>query len=183
MSPRTAREVAALVEAAGAVFVDGSIIGAPPSPAGRVPKLYVSGPEAGRVEALRAFGLDVRRMEGEVGAASALKMAYGGLTKGLTGLTAALILAAERAGVGADLRAEMADSQAALLARTRTAVPDMLPKAYRWTAEMEAVAEFVGARPEAAAWAGFAGFYAAIAEDLAANETDVAALRQFLGEA
>lgn len=148
VSPRTAREIASIVETASGSFLDGSLIGPPPCPGGTMPKLYVSGPNAELAAKLSAFGLDIRRLNGEVGAASALKMAYGGLTKGLTGLTAALVLAAHRAGVGDELLAEMADSQAALLTRSGTALPDMVPKAYRWTAEMNAVAEFVGERPK-----------------------------------
>jgi L-threonate 2-dehydrogenase len=182
VSPRTAQAVAAVIEAASGVFVDGSIIGAPPA-GGRVPKLYVSGPEAARVAVLSSLGLDIRHLDREVGAASALKMAYGGLTKGLTGITAALMLAAVRAGVGDDLRAEMADSQPALLNRARKALPDMLPKAYRWTAEMEAVAEFMGDRSEAGIWSALGAFYDEIAKDFERGGDEVGSLQQFLSEA
>ena len=180
VSPGTAMEIAAVIEAASGIFVDGSIIGPPPAADGGMPKLYVSGPDAPRVEVLTRSGLDVRRLDGTVGTASALKMAYGGLTKGLTGITAALILAADRAGVGDALRVELADSQPALLARARTALPDMLPKAYRWTAEMNHVAAFVGERPEAAVWAALGAFYAAIAADLEQGGGEVERLRRFL---
>lgn len=180
VSPRTAKEIAGVIEAASGIFVDGSIIGSPPTVDGRMPKLYVSGSDAPRVEVLVHYGLDIRRLDGAVGTASALKMAYGGLTKGLTGIAAALILAADRAGVGDDLREEMADSQLALLARVRSAIPDMLPKAYRWTAEMNHVAAFVGERPEAAVWDALGAFYAVIAADLEQGGGEVECLRRFL---
>lgn len=179
ISPSTTREIASIVEAASGTFVDGSIIGPPSTPDGVMPKLYVSGPHAALAERLSHYGLDVRRLEGEIGTASALKMAYGGLTKGLTGLTAALVLAAHRAGVGDALLAEMADSQAALLARSKAALPDMLPKAYRWCAEMDAVAEFMGDRPEARAWSAVGEFYARIAADEASGKSEAAIIRAF----
>src|SRR2546423_995394 len=45
VSPATARTIAALIEGAGARFVDGDIIGGPPR-AGLVTALYLSGPDA-----------------------------------------------------------------------------------------------------------------------------------------
>ena len=93
-----------------------------------MPKLYVSGSDASRVEVLTRSGLDVRRLDGTVGTASALKMAYGGLTKGLTEITAALILAADRAGVGDALRVELADSQPVLLAAHEAPSPICSPR-------------------------------------------------------
>ena len=67
---------------------------------------------------------------GGVGDASALKMCYGALNKGVTALGATVILAAERAGVGAALRGERAflrlglatDGLIALRAGFRTSV-------------------------------------------------------------
>ena len=88
IAPATAREVAGIVEGGGATFVDGGIIGPPPSAEGGT-RLYLSGPRAAEVRRLFAgTDLDVRVLEGET-TASALKMAYAGWTKG----TAALILA------------------------------------------------------------------------------------------
>jgi L-threonate 2-dehydrogenase len=180
IDPSNARMVADIVEEAGALFVDGAIIGPPPSAALGVPRLYLSGDAAGRAIRLADHGLTVRIIDGGIGAASALKMSYGGLTKGLTGITAALILAAERHGVGDVLGAELADSQAALLKRSALVLPDMLPKAYRWVAEMEAVARFIGGHEEQVIWHGLAGLYARIAADLDGEGAEVATLRRFL---
>ena len=180
VSPETARAVGRVVTEAGARFVDGSIIGPPPA-AGKATKIYVSGGDAAQVRILAEHGLDIREMEGGIGAASALKMCYGGMTKGLTGLMAALMLAAEREGIGADLHAELGQSQEALLTRAGSAVPDMLPKAYRWVAEMDAIAEFVGEeRGEHAVWRGLARLYDRLAEDRAAEGDEVARLECFL---
>jgi L-threonate 2-dehydrogenase len=182
VSPRIAREVAAAVEAAGGVCVDGGIIGGPPAPGGAGPRLYVSGAAAERALALRDLGLDVRPVEGGIGAASALKMCYGGLTKGLTGLQAALMLAAEREGVGAALHAELADSQAALLKRAGNAVPGMYPKAYRWVAEMDSISEFIGPEHgESAVWEGLARLYERLAADQDGEGAEIALIDAFLG--
>ena len=181
ISPAAAREVGESVEAAGAPFVDGGIIGSPPAAGRRGPKLYLSGSEAGRAMPLADYGLDVRIIDGDVGAASALKMSYGGLTKGLTGITAALFLAAERHGVGEALGAELADSQAALLKRAGSALPDMFPKAHRWIAEMEAIADFIGEdHGERAIWQGLARLYERLAANLDGQGAELEELRRFL---
>ena len=98
VSPATAEAVGAIVAPTGAAFVDGGIIGGPPRDDGYTPVLYVAGPEAERLAAapLRAHGLDVRVTPGPIGAASALKMSYAGITKGLVALSSAMVLAAAR---------------------------------------------------------------------------------------
>jgi L-threonate 2-dehydrogenase len=181
VSPALTREIGAVVEAEAGRFLDGSIIGGPPVPNGLGPRLYVSGPEPEAALVLRDLGLDVRLLEGGIGAASALKMCYCGFTKGITGLSTALILAAEREGVGAALHAEMRASQPALIRRCETALPDMYPKAYRWVAEMEEIARFIGAeRGEAAVWTGIAELYARIAADRDAGGAEITVADAFL---
>src|SRR3954451_12161861 len=98
----------------------------------------------------RAHGLDIRIVGGGMGAASALKMSYAGITKGLTALGAAMMLGAARAGVAEALYAELAASQPALLAWFTRQIPGMYQKAYRWVAEMEEIAEFLEADAAAA---------------------------------
>ena len=51
ISPATAREVAGIVEAGGASYVDGGIIGTPPVAPGFI-RLYLSGPRAGELRDL-----------------------------------------------------------------------------------------------------------------------------------
>ncbi len=53
VSPVTARQIARIVAGAGLRYVDGGIIGPPPSPAGGT-RLYLSGPNAGAVRELFA---------------------------------------------------------------------------------------------------------------------------------
>jgi 3-hydroxyisobutyrate dehydrogenase-like beta-hydroxyacid dehydrogenase len=140
----TVEQVAAIVAASGARFVDAGIIGLPPKPGTRRPTFYVCGDHAGELAVLRDLGLDVRSVAGPIGSASALKMSYAGVNKGLTALGAAMAIAATRAGAAEALRDELAESQPQILARFAVALPDMLPKAYRWVAEMREIAGFLG---------------------------------------
>jgi hypothetical protein len=58
-------------------------------------------------------------------------------------------------------------------------VPRMPPKAYRWVAEMEEIAAFVGADfPEHRIYEGAAGLYARLAQDKDAT----AALERYFGQ-
>src|ERR1019366_8989077 len=90
------------------------------------------GSEARRAEALAPFGLKIGVLDAPGCAASALKMSYAGITKGLIALGSSMILAAERAGISDALRAELGASQANLLTGFARSIPDMFGKAYRW---------------------------------------------------
>ncbi len=182
VSPETAGRIAAAIAPTGCPFVDGGIIGGPPVPGKPGPALYVSGPEAPRAAALGALGLDIRVLDGPVGAASALKMSYAGITKGFTALGSAMALAATRAGTADALHRELAASQPALLAWLTRQVPGMYAKAYRWVAEMEEIAAFIGDPDEGGAMlAGAARLYEGIAADAAGDRQDTAQLDLFFG--
>jgi 3-hydroxyisobutyrate dehydrogenase-like beta-hydroxyacid dehydrogenase len=182
VSPETVGRIAEIVAATSAPFLDGAILGLPPEPGTKGPRVYVSGAETAPAQILRDLGLDLRVCPGGVGAASSLKMSYAGLNKGLTALAAIMILAAERAGAGAALLAELVENEPALLARFAKALPDMAPKAYRWAPEMGEIADFLG--PDAAGRQVFTG-YAALYRHLAAEtgEAESAALIRFAADA
>jgi 3-hydroxyisobutyrate dehydrogenase-like beta-hydroxyacid dehydrogenase len=181
VSPETAKKVAAVIEAAGAPAVDGGIIGMPPRPDGYSPVYYVSGDEAGRVAVLNSLGMKIGVLDAPVGAASALKMSYAGITKGLIGIGASMALAARRAGVGDALLAELATSQANLLAGFKRSVPDMFSKAGRWVGEMEEIAAYAGEgdRPEGEVYAALAELYERFAQDFAGEQREIGVLRDF----
>jgi L-threonate 2-dehydrogenase len=143
VAPSTAEEIGAILDGSGAAYVDGGIIGAPPTPTTPGARLYVSGARAGDVLRLGAYGLEVRLLDGPVGAASALKMSYAGITKGFTAVSAMMMLGATRAGCAAELHKELAESQSPLLAWLGRQMPKMPPKAYRWVAEMEEIGAFL----------------------------------------
>jgi L-threonate 2-dehydrogenase len=147
VSPRTVDRIAAVIADTGSDFVDAGIIGGPPKPGTKGPVFYASGSAAGRLSQLVQFGLDVRVLGTSIGAASALKMSYAGITKGLTALASVMIMAATRAGSADALRRELGESQPALLSWCARQIPGVFSKAHRWVGEMEEIAEFVGDDP------------------------------------
>jgi L-threonate 2-dehydrogenase len=191
INPATLARVAAVIAPTGCPFVDCGIIGPPPprialsQADGEInlsgPRFYASGLAASRFAGLRQHGLDVRVLQGPLHAASALKMSYAGITKGTQAVGAAMMLAAMRAGSGDALYEELAHSQKAALAQFTQQLPMMPAKAYRWVAEMEEIAGFVGAGSSAhELYEAAAHFYAHMAEDFAATKQDAAALEAFL---
>jgi 3-hydroxyisobutyrate dehydrogenase-like beta-hydroxyacid dehydrogenase len=96
----TKRAAAAVIEAAGARYVDVAVM-SPVHPAKAGAPVLVSGAyaEAG-VATLRVLGFrNVREVAGGVGAASSIKMIRSVLVKGLEALTAECALSAQAAGV------------------------------------------------------------------------------------
>ncbi|MEO3471419.1 DUF1932 domain-containing protein [Roseomonas sp. CAU 1739] len=180
ISPETMRRVANLLGTHGLRVADAGIIGGPPREGYGGPVIYASGQEAtGLAALLDRRGINLRVMDGPIGAASGLKMSYAGITKGLVAIGSAMMLAATRAGAADALRAELASSQPALSAWFARMVPSMYGKAYRWAGEMEEIADFVREDDGAAAiYGGAARLYARLAD--AGSETEVAALRAFL---
>ena len=165
ISPATAREVAGVVEAGGAGYVDGGIIGTPPVAPGFI-RLYLSGPRAGEVRQLfESSPVDARTVDhvltvsgGQVGAASAVKMAYASWTKGSAALLLAARALARAEGVEETLLAEWGISQPGLDERSARAAGSAAAKGWRWIAEMEEIAATMAAAglPE--------GFHQAAAE-------------------
>jgi 3-hydroxyisobutyrate dehydrogenase-like beta-hydroxyacid dehydrogenase len=181
VSPPTKIEIGHVITGAGSPFVDGSIIGGPPKAGYDGPGIYASGPEAGRFAALADFGLVVHVMKGPIGAASAMKMSYAGLTKGLTALGAMMMLAATRGGVADGLRAEFERSQPALLPWLQRSIPAMYSKAYRYVGEMEEISDYVGEDVSAQEmFDAFADFYTRLAADFEGPQVEVGALTAFL---
>jgi hypothetical protein len=78
----------------------------------------------------------------------------------------------------------MSESLPELLTALSRRVPDMLPKAYRWVAEMQEIASFTGGDPAAASiYGAFARLYERISHDLTGDERESAQLRQFFPDA
>jgi 3-hydroxyisobutyrate dehydrogenase-like beta-hydroxyacid dehydrogenase len=145
VSAATAAQVAAVVTAVGAAYVDGGIIGPPPENAGYT-RLYLSGQRAPEVQALfRRSALEARIAEGPPYAASAVKMAYAAWTKGTAALLLACRALARAEGVERTLLAEWALSQKALPAQSEGAASAAALKGWRWVAEMEEIAASMAA--------------------------------------
>jgi 3-hydroxyisobutyrate dehydrogenase-like beta-hydroxyacid dehydrogenase len=146
ISPASAREVATVVGAAGADYVDGGIIGSPPVTPGFI-RLYLSGPRAQEVRALfTGSPADVRVIGDDTApAASAVKMAYASWTKGTAAMVLAARALARAEGVEDTLLAEWEQSQPGLEQRTERAAGSAAGKGWRWVAEMEEIAATMAA--------------------------------------
>ena len=145
ISVATAEQVAGIVTAAGAAYVDGGIIGQPPEVAGHT-RLYLSGPRADEVRVLfNRSRLDARVAEGPLYAASTVKMAYAAWTKGSSALLLAARALARAGGVERTLLAEWSLSQKALGQQSEGAAGAAAAKGWRWVAEMEEIAASMAA--------------------------------------
>jgi Domain of unknown function (DUF1932) len=122
--------------------VDGGIIGTPPQPGDCPgPRLYLAGEAAPQVAALFAgTPVGTELVDGGVGAASAVKMAYAAWTKGTSALllTARALARAER--VEGMLLAEWGLSQPGLSRRVEQAATAAASKGWRWDPEMTEIA-------------------------------------------
>jgi len=158
VSPATATEIREVVEAAGARYVDGGIIGPPPD-GSNTPRLYLSGPDAPAVAELFAgSALQAPVLDGEPTAASALKMAYAGWTKGTAALLLTMREAALAHGVEDALVREWEHSIPSLPDRSAQAARQADEKGWRWVAEMHEIAATLAAADLPA------GFHEAAAE-------------------
>jgi 3-hydroxyisobutyrate dehydrogenase-like beta-hydroxyacid dehydrogenase len=138
ISPRTAQQVGAVIAASSCHFVDGSIFG----PEGKT-RFYLSGPEAKRCERLQSVGVTLRIIDGPIGAASAVKISYSGITKGLGAIGIAMVLGAIREGGGNVLYEVLAESRPALLDHIAHFSRRLPSTSYRWMPEMEEIATFL----------------------------------------
>jgi 3-hydroxyisobutyrate dehydrogenase-like beta-hydroxyacid dehydrogenase len=180
LDPSTVLRIAGVVQETGAIFVDGGIIGGPPAPGTTGTSIYLSGEAAPRAAVLAAYGLEMKVQPGPIGAASAMKMSYAGITKGFTALGAAMMLAATRAGTADALKAELSSSQPALYGWLTRQMPRMYSKAYRWVAEMEEIGKFVGEDPAGAQFfQAAAQLYQRIADDHDGAQQETAMLDAF----
>ena len=140
VSPNTAKAIAEIIEAGGARFVDGGIIGPPANKPGTT-RLYLSGADAPDVarlfagSALEPIGLGERP-----GDASAIKMCYAAYTKGTAALLLAVRSLAKASSVEAALLAEWRRSIPGLEARSNGSISAAAPKAWRWIGEMAEIA-------------------------------------------
>ncbi|KIY50383.1 6-phosphogluconate dehydrogenase C-terminal domain-like protein [Fistulina hepatica ATCC 64428] len=187
ISPRSVKEIAALFDGSGISFIDAGIIGLPNNP-----KIYASAEDNDVLEqfaSLNKHGLNIETLKGPgvgIGDASALKMSYAGMTKGVIGVFTTMILAAHGSSPAtADaLLRELHASQPMFVERITKVVPGMMPKAYRWVGEMREIKEFVG-EGEGEIYEGLARLYERIEKSIneQSEDGDIAALKDFVSKA
>jgi 3-hydroxyisobutyrate dehydrogenase-like beta-hydroxyacid dehydrogenase len=136
LAPATARRIGERFDR----FVDGGIVGPPPTAAGST-RLYLSGAEASTVAELWDDSLlEVRVVEGGAGAASAVKVCFAAWTKGTSALLLAIRALAESEGVTDAIVGEWKTSMPDLIARAEYTASAIGPKAWRFGGEMEEIA-------------------------------------------
>jgi 3-hydroxyisobutyrate dehydrogenase-like beta-hydroxyacid dehydrogenase len=171
IAPVTMQSIAAQITAAGGRCADGGIIGPPPRGAAKT-TLYVSGPEARALEQIATPQITVTVMSERVGDASAIKMCYAAMTKGVQALGVELLVAARRLGVDAALEAQFKTSRSDVYNWVLGALPVMPPKAYRWVPEMLEIAKtFEAAGMTPRMFQGAADMYTFIAATALGRET------------
>jgi 3-hydroxyisobutyrate dehydrogenase-like beta-hydroxyacid dehydrogenase len=165
IAPQTARAVGGIVTAAGARFVDASIIGASPSESGKSPRFHVCGPHVAQTNVLKERGLTILPLAGEIGIASALKMCWAGIGKAYIGIGAAMFEYAERLGIADELMAEFTKRPKTVAEYLPPETVRMYRKAYRWVGEMREIATFSDDFPAVSEiYAGLAGYYESVAK-------------------
>lgn len=123
-------------------YVDGGIIG-PPAVKPGTTRLYLAGARADELTAVWSnSALDARAISdtADQAAASALKMAYAGWTKGQGALLLAVNALARSAGIADELWAEWDISQPGLVERSNRMAPGVSRKAWRFSGEMAEIA-------------------------------------------
>lgn len=142
VAPDTKRAAAEAVHTAGGRYVDVAIL-APVHPAGRNAPLLVSGPHADAgLALLTAMGFtQIRKIEGGIGAAAAVKMIRSVMVKGIEALTAECVIAAEAAGVRHEVLSSLdaSEKSGSWSERADYNLARMLIHGLRRAAEMEEV--------------------------------------------
>jgi len=108
-SPSVKVEIGGRIEAVGAYFVEGAILGAI-GITGASTRIYVAGVKGKEVgETLNTLGLNATFYSKEIGKLSAFKMLRSIFSKGLEALMLELMIAGKRAGISEDLWMDVTD--------------------------------------------------------------------------
>ncbi len=173
VSPGHAAELLDIVRLSGTTVLDVGIIGSPPARAGsRGTRFYVAGEARSLLLDLEVPGISFLDMGPEPGRASAIKMTYASLNKGVDALLTTVLLSAKQLGVEQELFAEIEASQAVLVERMRRSIPFLAAAAERYVPEMrEIAATYAAAGTTPAFHEGAAWLYDVLARSKLATET------------
>jgi putative dehydrogenase len=136
ISPMTAETINTVLSETDMNFVDGCIIGS----AAKIDKgavIYASGPEAPRLLELGRYGLSVQVLGTGTSQASAFKVVYAGLTKGLQGLFVELLMGAKRFGLLDEIIKRYDESFPGLLEKVSSSIVGLRIHAGRRAEEMD----------------------------------------------
>ncbi|MEO8609396.1 MAG: DUF1932 domain-containing protein [Chloroflexota bacterium] len=140
ISPQKAQQIGEVMNAAGASFVDGGIIGGPAWKPNTT-WLYLSGERADQAADYFAAGpLETRVIGDSIGKASALKICFAAYTKGTTALLSAVLAAAESLDVRAELEGQWSQNGSNFAEQSANSVRNVTAKAWRFVGEMDEIA-------------------------------------------
>jgi 3-hydroxyisobutyrate dehydrogenase-like beta-hydroxyacid dehydrogenase len=140
IGPETARRIGTAIEGAGGRFVDGSIIGSA-GVLGTRATVYLSGQAAGEVAEWIDPPLHTEIIGPDAGQASAFKVLYAGLTKGMSALGVELLAGAERLGLREPLLAKYQETYPSVTKFFDSTLPGLPERSRRRSEEMIELAE------------------------------------------
>jgi len=136
ISPSSSLEMQKLFYAKKIDFIDAGIVGLNPIIEKGETRLYVSGPNANKLDVLNGNGLIVKNLGNQIGQASAFKMIYASATKGAFALHAAVLTAAHKYNLYDEYVEELEFSKPDILKSMEKMVPKIPLDAKRWESEM-----------------------------------------------
>ncbi len=134
ISPKTVQNMRNILTNTKIKFIDGGIIGGPPI-SNKFPRIYVSGIHSKVFMELNNLGMEVIDMSGEIGDASAIKMAYASITKGYSSLLIAAVTLAIKTNNFDAFMDELKFSQPKVFNDLKN-LKSIPSKAHRWIGEM-----------------------------------------------
>ena len=139
ISPQRTRQISQIIQKAGADFVDGGIIGLPPTKRGTT-WLYLSGSRADEVSSFFTGGpLETSVIGAEIGKASALKMCYAAYTKGTAALLGAILATASAFDVSKELYDQWSRGGSKFADESKEKIRAFTKKAWRFVGEMKEI--------------------------------------------
>jgi len=151
IAPQTVLSIASLFPHGN--FVDGCIFGLPPRSPEHMTKVYLSGEHAQKIADLFQYTNLIKTfvIGTEISQASAFKMCYTSLRKGVTAIAIQACVTAKLFGLDEVLFDELKRSAPHMFTDLNKSIPIMVPKAGRFVGEMEEIAktyENVGLSPK-----------------------------------
>ena len=141
ISPNTCLKIEKLFDNKHFEFLDGGIVGLNPIVEKGKTRLYISGKDTEKLEAINNKGIIVKSLGSEIGKASAFKMIYASATKGTFALHAAAITAASKTRLFNEYVEELEFSKPEILKAMKNMTPRIPLDAVRWEGEMYEIAK------------------------------------------
>jgi 3-hydroxyisobutyrate dehydrogenase-like beta-hydroxyacid dehydrogenase len=144
ISPDTTLSIETKMKKVGATMLNVGIIGPPPG-RGPLTKFYASGKNVDLISFVDGDGIKFQPIGDDITKASAIKMCYAALTKGMMTLHTGVLVTAELLGISEEIQNEIAESQKFHWEAMNKRVSMYACDAGRWAGEMDQISETFGA--------------------------------------